>query len=264
MTSRVDVGVDEGDVVAGDHVLEPHQIVLLHRAREADGVGHRPSRAAVEREPDPVAERLLHRGDAFQHVAEPALGQQPAVGPGVEGARHHLAVDEVRNRVLHRAVEGDALLDDGEALGQRLHPAHLVGVVLRGLARERLSQRPVVDTHAVADLAAEQPVDREPRRLAREVPQRHLDRAHRRPVGLEGAALADLEHHPLDEGRVLADQRLAEIEHEGLEVGLVLLDLAVAAEALVGDEANDRVLADYRAAEIDDLHASRLCVTAGI
>ena len=81
---------------------------------------------------------------------------------------------------------------------------------------------------------------------------------------LERAALADLEHHPLDVGRVLADQRLAEIEHERLEVGLVLLDLAVAADALVGDDAHDRVLADDRAAEVDDLHGSRLRVTAGI
>jgi hypothetical protein len=46
------------------------------------------------------------------------------------------------------------------------------------------------------------------------------------------------------------------MQHEGLEIGLVLLHLAVAADALVGDDAHDRVLADDGAFEIDDLQAA--------
>ena len=61
-----------------------------------------------------------------------------------------------------------------------------------------------------------------------------------RAVGLERAALADLQHHPLDVGRVLAEQRVAEVQHPGLEVALGELDLAEAVEALVGDDADDR------------------------
>jgi hypothetical protein len=254
---RVDIGVDVRDVVAGEHVLEPHQVVLLDSAREPDGGGQGPARAAVEREADPVAEGVLHRGDALQQVAEPSLGQEPAVGPGVKGARHRLAVVEVGHLVPHGAVEGDALLDDGEALRQGLHPAHLVRVVLRRLAREGLPQRAIVDAHAVADFPAEKPVNRQPCRLARDVPQRHLDRADRRAVRLEGAALADLQHGPLDECRILPDQGLAEVEHEGLEVRLVLLDLAVTAEAFVRDKSDDWILADDGATEVDDLHVAR-------
>src|SRR5262249_49094921 len=54
------------------------------------------------------------------------------------------------------------------------------------------------------------------------------------------------------------DQRLAQIEHERLEIWLVLLDLTIAAHALVGGEADDRVLSDPRPGEIDGLHAGRL------
>ena len=65
------------------------------------------------------------------------------------------------------------------------------------------------------------------------------------------------QHDALDVGRVVADQRLAELQDERLEVGLVLLDLAVAADALVGDDPHDRVLADDGAFEVGDLHDGR-------
>ena len=81
-----------------------------------------------------------------------------------------------------------------------------------------------------------------------------LDHADGAATGLEAAALADLLHHPLDVGRVFADQTLPGMQDERLEVRLVLLDLAVAADALVGDDPHDRVLADDGAFEVDDLH----------
>ena len=79
---------------------------------------------------------------------------------------------------------------------------------------------------------------------------------------MKRAALADLQHHALDVGRVLADQRLAEMQHAGLEVGLGVLDLAEAVDALVGDDADDRVLADDGAAQVGDLHLRILFVSA--
>src|SRR6516165_1925586 len=81
-----------------------------------------------------------------------------------------------------------------------------------------------------------------------------LDSAYRRAIGLERAALADLQHHPLDVGRVLADQRFAEMQHPRLEVGLGELNLAKAMDALVGHDANDGMPADDGTAEVGDLH----------
>ena len=92
----IDVGVDVRDVVAGDHVLEPHQVELLDRAGEADRVRHRPARAAIERQADLVAEHLLHRLDAGDDVLHAALGEQAAIERAVERARSRLAVVEVR------------------------------------------------------------------------------------------------------------------------------------------------------------------------
>ncbi len=137
----------------------------------------------------------------------------------------------------------------------RLHPLRVVGIVLRVVRLEGRRTRAVVDPHPVAHLAAEQLVDRHPRRLAGDVPQRVLDHADRRAPRLERAALANAHHHPLDVGRVLPDQPVAEMHDERLQVGLVLLDLAVAADALVGDHPHDRVRADHGALQICDFQA---------
>ena len=86
------------------------------------------------------------------------------------------------------------------------------------------------------------------------VPERHLDRADGATPRLEAAALADLAHDALDVGRVFADERWLQMQDVPGQVRLVRLDLAVAVDPLVGDDAHDRVLADHRALEIDDLH----------
>ena len=151
-------------------------------------------------------------------------------------------------------MEADALLDHEEVFGPLHHPLDVGGVVLGAVAGALLADRAVVDADLVADLAAEELVDRHAGGLAGDVPEGVLDGADRRAVGLEGAALADLQHHPLDVGGVLADQRVAEVQDAGLEVGLGELDLAEAVEALVGDDADDWVLADDGAAEVGDLH----------
>ena len=134
------------------------------------------------------------------------------------------------------------------------HPFDVGGIVLRPVAGALPADRAVIDAHLVAHLAAEQLVDRHAGRLAGDVPQRVLDGADRGAIGLERAALADLQHAALDVGRVLADQRVAEMQHPGLEVGLGVFHLAEAVEALVGDDADDRMLADDGAAQVGDFH----------
>ena len=189
-------------------------------------------------------------------MPQPLLGDRPAIERAVKQRRPRLAVVEPFHLALHRRVEGHRLLDDAEALRQRHHPPQVVGIVLRPRAGARKPHRAVIDPHPVAHLAAEQPMHRHPRRLAREIPERHLDDADRRPPGLEAAALADPPHHPLDQPRVLADQRLAQRQHMRLQIRLPGLDLAIAGDALVADDPHHRAAADHRAFHIDDLHLS--------
>ena len=74
--------------------------------------------------------------------------------------------------------------------------------------------------------------------------------------GLERAHPADLQHHPLDVGRVFAEQIVLVEEHHRLEVRLGGLGLAVPGDALIRDDADDRVPADDGAPEVRDLDRS--------
>ena len=161
---------------------------------------------------------------------------------------------KVGHSVLHVRVERDPLLHHEEAFGLLHHPFDVGRVVLGPVPRALAAVVAVVAAHLVAHLAAEQLVDRNARGLAGDVPQRMLDGADGGAIGLEAAALADLQHAALDVGRVLADQRLAEMQHPGLEVGLGELDLAEAVDVLVGHDADDGMAADDGATEVDDLH----------
>ncbi len=155
-------------------------------------------------------------------------------------------------------MERDALLDHEEALGLLHHPLDVGRVVLGPVAGPLAALVAVVAADLVAHLAAKQLVGRHVRGLAGNVPQGMLDGADGRAIGLEAAALADLQHAALDVGRVLADQRVAEMQHPGLEVGLGELHLAEAVDVLVGDDADDGMLADDGAAQVDDFHDAEL------
>ena len=160
------------------------------------------------------------------------------------------------------AVEGEPLLDDAELLRRVYHELHIVRVVLgratalRGRAGgcHRETHRAIVHPHAVADLAAEQLVHGRAHSLAGNVPQRHLNRTDRTAPGLEAAQAPDIEHHPLDVSRVLAEDAVFVKQHVRLEIGLARLDFPEAVDALVGIDAHDRVVADDRAFEIRDFH----------
>jgi hypothetical protein len=115
----------------------------------------------------------------------------------------------------------------------------------------------VVDAHAVSHLAAEELVDGESGCLAGHVPEGHLDRADGAAPWLEAAAGTDLAHDALDVGRVVTDEGRLQMEDMPGQVRLVGLDAAVAADALVSDDAHDRVVAENGALEIDDLHGVR-------
>src|SRR5215216_406838 len=171
--------------------------------------------------------------------------------------RHGFArrpVVEVGDFAVHRAVEADALLDEREAFGGVLHALHVFGVVIRHVGGHGEAHRAVVDAHTIAHLAAQQPVDGESTRLAVQVPQRHLDRAHGAAPRLERAAVADVEHDPLDLSWIGAEDVVAVHHDVRLDVRLEGLDRAIAADPLVGSDPHDRVVADHGALEIGDTH----------
>jgi Ca2+-binding RTX toxin-like protein len=250
----IDIGIDPRHVVAGQHVLEPHQVVFFHGPRKADRIGRHPAGAAIEREADLVAEHFLHRDDAVDHVIHAALGDDAGIHGAMEGARRRRAVVKALELALHRRMEGDALLDDIEPFGQFHHPLAIGGIVLGIGAAHRYAQRAVVGAHLVAHLAAEKLVNRLASGLASDIPQCHLDDADRCAIGLERAALPDLQHAALDIGRILADQRLAKLQHERFQVRFVGFRLAIAGDGFVGDDAHDRILADDGTLEIGDFH----------
>src|ERR1700694_6229377 len=129
-------------------------------------------------------------------MLEAAFGQRSTVGL-VRLVGSLVPIEEVGNLTRHRRMETDALLDDREAFGGRLHLRHVGGVMLRRLPAQREPDSPVVDANPVAYLAPEQFVDRKAGGLACYVPERHLDRAHCASPGLEGSQTADLQHDPL-------------------------------------------------------------------
>jgi len=181
------------------------------------------------------------------------LGDHPAIGVAANGDR--VAIEKVWHPCCHGRMEGNGLFDDGKALGRRLDAGGVLCIVLRGIARHREAHRTIVNAHLVPYLAAQQPVYRQPARLAGDVPQGHLDGAHGATPGLEGTHLANAQHRALDLGRVGANEKITIEQHVWLEVGFVGFDLAIAVDPFVRDDPNDGILTDHGALEVGDLHA---------
>ena len=94
--------------------------------------------------------------------------------------------------------------------------------------------------------------------FAGEVPQGDFDGADGGTPGFEGAAGAELDHDAFDQSGVFADHGFAQHGEVGLDVGLGVFDRAVATEAGIGEDADDRVFADDGAAYVGDLHTCNL------
>ena len=165
-----------------------------------------------------------------------------------------VTVEVVGHATGHGAVKGDALLDDRETFWRLHHLLHIFGKVLRLVASHLEAHRAVVDAHLVAYLAAQEFVDRQVGRLTGNVPERHFDRAHRRAPGFERAQPADPTHHPLDIGGVGPQDQVTVEEYMGLEIRLGPLGLAITINPFVGENANNRLVADHSTAEVGDFH----------
>jgi hypothetical protein len=132
------------------------------------------------------------------------------------------------------------------------------GVVLRCIPFPGISHTAVVHPHAIPNLAAQEPVDGNARRLASDVPQGHLDGAHGAAPGLERSEPADPLHHPLHVARIFTKDKLPVEENVRLEIGFAVLGLGVAVDALVGRDTHHGILPHDRTLQIGDLHRGPL------
>ena len=114
----------------------------------------------------------------------------------------------------------------------------------------------VINAHLIAHFAAQQFVDRHASSFARDVPQRKLNGADRRPPRLKAAEAANFEHDPFHIGGVFAQDVVLVKQDVRLEVRLAVLNLAVAVNAFIGHNAHNRAVANDGAAKINYFHGS--------
>ncbi len=139
-------------------------------------------------------------------------------------------------------------------LRRGLHLRHVLGESLRAVLADREAHRPVIDSYLIPHFPTQQLVDRQPGGLPGDVPQGHLNRADGAAPGLEGPHTANPLEHPLDIGRVLAQDGVAVHQHLRLDIGLVTLDLAEAVNVCVGGHTHHRVPVDQGAFQIGNFH----------
>src|SRR4029079_9537639 len=151
-------------------------------------------------------------------------------------------------------VDAEVLLEEREtAVHARLQPQALLLRVLglRGVG---------VETHAIAEPAAQHLPARHAPGLAGEVHHRHLDSAHAAALPRVPAELLDLPEDLVDVARVLAEEPA--LEHQRVRLARAVAYFAPADETLVGLDADDRTrhrrLDDDRDADIGDLQRRRL------
>jgi hypothetical protein len=134
-------------------------------------------------------------------------------------------------RLLGDEFQAEVHLEEGEPLVDTV--LHAGRVLLRVLGLRGVG----VEADLLAVGAAQERVHRYAVGLAGQVPQGHLDAGHATAAPAVAAELLDALEQHLDVARVLAEQ--AGLEFEGVPLVRVVAHLAVAADALVGGDADD-------------------------
>ncbi len=145
-------------------------------------------------------------------------------------------------------------LGRGVAPDLHLHALETAGAVALGLAGEAVGRFAfLIEAAAGIGLdtvaaGAEQPVDRHPRDLAGDVPERNVDAAHRIHDDAAAAVLASAREHllpqPFDQQRVLAEQHRPQLSFDHV-AGAAAADpgLADADNAAIGFDLNQEAAA---------------------
>ena len=262
----------------GDHVLVPGQVELVQALGDLDAVLDADVAKVIGGQRHLVADDRAHLGDVLLHHVQPLFGDVDA-GEGVlhvvhlekaggaalrasrgprcgtaptssaGAAARSIKSARARERAGHVAQQADAHvhLEEGEAhlhaLLERL--AHR----LAGVAAMHVGV--AVDAHLVAELAAQHRVDGHAVGLAGQVPQRHLDAAHAAALARVVAELLDPAKDLVHVARVLAQD--AALEHQGIALAGPVAHLAIALDALVGADLDQRA-AHRRADDGGDAH----------
>ena len=236
-----------------------------------------------------VAEQVVGLEGLFEPEEPERLGARAELARAGQGVGH-AAVDHQLARRAQDVARGRRQLDVAPDVATQRPPAQLEGGealgddargelddVLGGLGHDLAG----VDLDRGRDLAAQEPRHRQARHLAQDVPQRHVDRAHRvQPRAVAAVVVRAAEHRVpqrADPPGVLAEQQLAQASRDGVgrghrddlarDVGR-RVTLADAGDALVGVHAHDeRVLgpvgsgrvdvagAQHQRLDLGDLHA---------
>ena len=133
-------------------------------------------------------------------------------------------------RHIANEVDAQIHLEEGEAC---VHPFfELPGKPFHS----RHGRRVHVQTDAVAVLAAEQLVDGNAVRLARQVPQGHFDAGDAAALSSVVAELSDLLEQSFDVARVFAEQ--SALEHQRVSLAAAVANLAIAGNPLIRIDAD--------------------------
>src|SRR5574344_129296 len=265
------------DVAPRQDVLRPGEMVLLEAPEEIHAVLVGDVSEMVDRERDLPADLRADVRHVLLEIVEAGFGDVDA-GEAVRGveevvrlAAHDARIDRAVGRLhdvlhlplvveeaerrdervldVHQKLDAEVHLEEGEA------HLHAFDERLAHVASAALGVRVAVAADAVAPFSAEKLPHGKPPRLAAEVPARELDRADAAGLARVAAELLDAAEDLLDVAGVLAEN--AGLQHRRVGAGARVPDLAVADEALVGVELQERAAfrraVDVRKAHVGDL-----------
>jgi len=210
-----------------DHVFQPSQRIRLQDLAQLDATVDADVAKMIRSDRDLPTDHFADLGKAFGHQRSPLVGQLDR-GEGVFAPPVGLA-----RRIAQRAGDVAHGLDAAIVLEEReslLDPFFQAG----HLAIRRVGIQP----DAVAVSTAQHLIHGHAVCLARQIPQRHLHAGDAAALPSMAAELPDLLEQPLHVARVLSQQ--AALEHQRVFLAGPVADFAIAADALIGVDANQR------------------------
>ena len=238
-------------------VLHPGEVVFLQPPGQPDAILHRNVSEMVDRDRNLVSGHFAHIGHILVEIVQSLLGEMDA-GESVRGveevvglAAHRPRIDRTVRRgedgllvfahllqeterrgetpfLLHQEFDSEIHLEEGVSLFHPVDqcPAHVAPTAFGiGVA---------VNSHPVAEFPAQQLPDRDPPRLAGEVPQRNFNAADAPRLSGRPAELFDPTENLVDVAGILTEN--AALEHRGVGAAGGVTHLTVPDQSLIGVE----------------------------